>query len=139
MIVSNDIILIITKPKSLNEITDEVKDVCSRTRIKDGMLTIYNRHTSCSLMIMENADPSAIKDLEYFMDRLVPEGDPNYTHTYEGKDDMPSHIKMALTRTSESIPLKGGQILLGKWQGIFLWEHRDKGHNRELVINLQGT
>ena len=139
MIVSNDIILIITKPKSLNEITDEVKDVCSRTRIKDGMLTIYNRHTSCSLMIMENADPSAIKDLEYFMDRLVPEGDPNYTHTYEGKDDIPSHIKMALTRTSESIPLKGGQILLGKWQGIFLWEHRDKGHNRELVINLQGT
>ena len=139
MIVSNDIILIITKPKSLNEITDEVKDVCSRTCIKDGMLTIYNRHTSCSLMIMENADPSAIKDLECFMDRLVPEGDPNYTHTYEGKDDMPSHIKMALTRTSESIPLKDGQILLGKWQGIFLWEHRDKGHSRELVINVQGT
>jgi secondary thiamine-phosphate synthase enzyme len=87
---------------------------------------------------MENADPSASRDLEDFIRRLVPENDPNFTHIYEGPDDMPSHIKMALTRTSESVPIVNGQLALGTWQGIFLWEHRAVSHKRNIIVSLQG-
>ncbi len=120
------------------EITDDARSVLRGAGLSDGTLTIFCRHTSCSLVLMENADPSARHDLEDYMKRLVPENDPHFTHTYEGPDDMPSHIKMALTRSSETIPFSNGQLLLGTWQGLFLWEHRDQPHTRSLVITLIG-
>src|SRR5687767_15307560 len=104
------------------EITDAVAREVARAKIACGVVTVFCQHTSCSLVIMENADPSARRDLEAWLDRLVPENDPLFEHTLEGPDDMPSHIKMALTRTSENVPFAGGQMLLGTWQGIYLWE-----------------
>ena len=122
----------------LKEITQEVITILHISGIEEGLATVFCQHTSCSLVIMENADPSASRDLEDFIHRLVPENDPNFTHIYEGADDMPSHIKMALTRTSESIPIVNGRLALGTWQGIFLWEHRSVNHRRNMVISLQG-
>jgi secondary thiamine-phosphate synthase enzyme len=122
----------------LKEITEEVISVLEASGIEDGLATVFCKHTSCSLVIMENADPSASRDLEDFIRRLVPENDPNFTHIYEGPDDMPSHIKMALTRTSESVPIVNGQLALGTWQGIFLWEHRAVSHKRNIIVSLQG-
>lgn len=122
----------------LKEITQEVITVLEASGIEDGLATVFCKHTSCSLVIMENADPSASRDLEDFIRRLVPENDPNFTHIYEGPDDMPSHIKMALTRTSESVPIVNGQLALGTWQGIFLWEHRAVSHKRNIIVSLQG-
>ena len=122
----------------LKEITQEVISVLEASGIEDGLATVFCKHTSCSLVIMENADPSASRDLEDFIRRLVPENDPNFTHIYEGPDDMPSHIKMALTRTSESVPIVNGQLALGTWQGIFLWEHRAIAHKRNIIVSLQG-
>lgn len=134
----NQIIEVQTKPYQLKEISKEVKTILQSSGIKTGLLTAFCQHTSCSLVIMENADPSACRDLEAFIRRLVPENDPQFTHTYEGSDDMPSHIKMALTRTSESIPIANGQLCLGTWQGIFLWEHRAVMHQRSVVVAIQG-
>jgi secondary thiamine-phosphate synthase enzyme len=127
-----------SRPKGLLECTDLAQAALRDSGLDEGLATVFCRHTSCSLVIMENADPSARHDLERFLERLVPERDPDYTHTLEGPDDMPSHIKMALTRTSESIPFRHGRLLLGTWQGLFLWEHRATSHQRELVISLQG-
>ena len=92
----------------------------------------------CGLVLMENADPSARRDLENYLDRLVPDDDPHFTHTYEGPDDMPSHIKMALTRSSESIPFRNGRLQLGTWQGLFLWEHRVQPHRRSVLVTVIG-
>jgi len=128
-----------SRPKSTLEFTDALRAALQDSGLTEGMLTVFCRHTSCSLVIMENADPDARYDLERFLDKLVPENDPDYTHTLEGPDDMPSHIKMALTRTSESIPFHQGQLLLGTWQGVFLWEHRAMSHQREIIISLQGV
>lgn len=135
----NETIAIESRAYQLKEITQEVMAVLKSSEIKNGLATVFCKHTSCSLVIMENADPSASRDLEEFICRLVPENDPNFTHIYEGADDMPSHIKMALTRTSESIPIENGQLALGTWQGIFLWEHRAITHNRNIVVSLQGV
>ena len=134
----NETIVIESRAYQLKEITREVKTILDSSGIKNGLATVFCKHTSCSLVIMENADPSASRDLEDFICRLVSENDPNFTHIYEGADDMPSHIKMALTRTSESIPIQNGQLALGTWQGIFLWEHRAVTHNRNIVVSLQG-
>mgnify|MGYP003345844097 FL=1 len=134
----NETIVIESRAYQLKEITREVKTILDSSGIKNGLATVFCKHTSCSLVIMENADPSASRDLEDFICRLVPENDPKFTHVYEGPDDMPSHIKMALTRTSESIPIQNGQLVLGTWQGIFLWEHRAVTHNRNIVVSLQG-
>lgn len=109
-----------------------------RSGIMCGVVTIFCQHTSCSLVIMENADPTARHDLERWLDRLVPENDPLFEHTLEGLDDMPSHIKMALTRTSESVPINEGRMLLGTWQGIYLWEHRRAAHSRHVVVTITG-
>lgn len=122
----------------LHEITDLVAREVTRSGLRQGVATIFCRHTSCSLVIMENADPSASRDLEAWLDRLVPERDPHFTHTLEGDDDMPAHIKMALTRTSESAPLADGQLLLGTWQGIFLWEHRHAAPSRQVIVTIIG-
>lgn len=127
-----------TRGKGTHEITEEVSRALRQSKLQSGVVTVFCQHTSCSLVLMENADPSARRDLERWLDRLVPEDDPHFTHTLEGPDDMPSHIKMALTRSSESIPFAGGQLLLGTWQGIFLWEHRAAPHTRSVVLTFVG-
>ena len=127
-----------TSGKGTYELTHEIQDFVRKSGLRNGILTVFCRHTSCSLVIMENADPSARRDLESWMERLVPENDPHFTHTYEGADDMPSHIKMALTRTTETIPFSGSQLALGTWQGCFLWEHRSSPHHRSIQLTLLG-
>lgn len=124
--------------KSTAEFTDAIATGLRDSGLQEGAVTVFCCHTSCSLVIMENADPSARRDLERFIDRLVPEGDPDFTHTCEGPDDMPSHIKMALTRTVEVIPFMDGRLCLGTWQGVFLWEHRARSHERRIVLSFQG-
>ena len=125
-----------TTGQGLYEFTDRVVEVVRRSGCAEGLCTIFVRHTSASLTIQENADPSARKDLENWLNRLVPENDPLYTHTYEGPDDMPAHIKAALTQTSLSIPVVYGEMVLGTWQGIFLWEHRDGPMRRQVVVHV---
>ena len=120
------------------DVTQYIDAELKESGLSSGVVTLFCQHTSCSLVVMENADPSARVDLEAFMNRLVPEGDPCFTHVYEGTDDMPSHIKMALTRTSEAIPFDKGKLCLGVWQGIFLWEHRQRAHLRRIVFSAQG-
>lgn len=132
------ILRISSQPKRTVEFTGELQRLLRESELKQGVMVVFCRHTSCSLVIMENADPSARYDLEHFIEKLVPEGDPDYTHTLEGADDMPSHIKMALTRTSESIPFADGRLLLGTWQGVFLWEHRSRVHQREVAVTITG-
>ena len=127
-----------TQGKSLLEITHEVQQVVQASKINCGLCNLFIRHTSASLVIQENADPDVQRDLEYFFGKLVPENDLGYTHTTEGPDDMPSHIRSALTCTSEQIPLSGGQLLLGTWQGLFLWEHRTSGSLRNIVVHISG-
>ena len=125
-----------TRGKGLHEITGEVQSAVEDSGLQEGLCTILIRHTSASLTIQENADPSARRDLEDWMDRHVPEDDPHFTHTLEGPDDMPSHIRAALTSTTLSIPVMNGRLALGTWQGIYLWEHRTRGHVRRLVVHL---
>ena len=127
-----------TRGAVLLEITEQVAAEVARSGVRTGLASVFCRHTSCSLVIMENADPSARRDLDRWLDRLVPADDPDFTHTAEGPDDMPSHIKMALTRTGETVPVGGGRLLLGTWQGIFLWEHRHAPHAREVVVTVMG-
>jgi secondary thiamine-phosphate synthase enzyme len=127
-----------TRGKGTIEITDRIEDGLAGTGIRTGTVTVFVRHTSASLVIMENADPSARRDLEEFFERLVPEDTPWFIHTLEGADDMPSHIRMALTRTSEVIPVVGGRMALGTWQGVFLFEHRRAPHRRQVVCVVQG-
>jgi len=120
------------------DITEQVAREVQRSGINTGVVTVFCQHTSCSLIVMENADPSARRDLEAWLSRLVPEDDPLFEHTQEGPDDMPSHIKMALTRTSETVPFAEGRMLLGTWQGIYLWEHRRAPHSRRIVVTVLG-
>ena len=122
--------------QGLNEITREVAAEVASSGIREGLATLFIQHTSASLTIQENADPSARRDLENWLARLAPENDPLYTHTSEGPDDMPSHIRAALTDVSLSIPILGGRLALGTWQGIFLWEHRRNPGTRRMVLHL---
>lgn len=127
-----------TRGKGTIEVSGKVAGILQSSGISTGTLTVFVRHTSASLVIMENADPSAREDLEAFFDHLVPEDTPYFVHTHEGPDDMPSHIRMALTRTSETIPVIDGRMVLGTWQGIFLFEHRRAPHRREIVVSVVG-
>jgi secondary thiamine-phosphate synthase enzyme len=127
-----------THGKGTTEITREVAGIVARSGVRTGNVTVLIRHTSASLVIMENADPSARRDLELFFDKLVPENTPWFIHTQEGPDDMPSHIRMALTRTSEVIPIMDGRMMLGTWQGVFLFEHRRAPHRREVAVSVIG-
>jgi secondary thiamine-phosphate synthase enzyme len=120
----------------LHEFTARVAEVVAAAGVREGLCTVFVRHTSASLLIQENADPSARHDLEQWLARLVPENDPLYTHTLEGADDMPAHIRAALTATSLSIPVLGGRLALGSWQGIYLWEHRHRGGARSVVVHV---
>jgi secondary thiamine-phosphate synthase enzyme len=132
------ILTIRTAGQGLVEIGNEIAREVQRSGLARGVVMIFCQHTSCSLVIMENADPSARRDLEQWFHRLVPEDDPHFEHTLEGADDMPSHIKMALTRTTETVPFAEGKMLLGTWQGIFLWEHRHAPHSRHVVVTVLG-
>jgi len=125
-----------TSSRGLHEFTDAVNAAVRAAGVREGLCTVFVRHTSASLLIHENADPSARRDLERWLDRLVPEGDSLYTHVTEGPDDMPAHIKAALTATSIAIPISDGALVLGTWQGIYLWEHRRRGGAREVVIHI---
>lgn len=127
-----------SRGQGTHEITEAVAREVTRSGLKTGVVTVFCQHTSCSLVIMENDDPTARRDLEGWLNRLVPEHDAHFEHTQEGPDDMPSHIKMALTRTSENVPFAGGRLLLGTWQGIFLWEHRHHSHTRRVVVTVMG-
>jgi secondary thiamine-phosphate synthase enzyme len=126
-----------TKGKGTYEITGEVQEIVARSKIATGTATVFVRHTSCSLVIMENAAPEARRDLERFFERLVPE-DAEYEHDDEGPDDSTSHIRMALTRTSEVVPVVDGKLQLGTWQGIFLFEHRRATHHRKIIVTVMG-
>ena len=127
-----------TRGKGTYEITDACQRVVRESGIRTGIATVFVQHTSCSLVIFENADPSARTDLHQFFDHLVPEDTPYFVHTHEGADDMPSHLRMALTRTSEVIPEVNGRLALGTWQGIFLFEHRRAPHHRQIVVSVVG-
>jgi len=127
-----------TRGKGTCEITENVGDAVEKSGIKNGTVTVFARHTSCSLVMMENAEPEARRDLEKFFDLLVPEDTPYFEHNDEGSDDMPSHIRMVLTRSSEVIPVVDGEMQLGTWQGIFLFEHRRASHRRKIVVTVMG-
>jgi secondary thiamine-phosphate synthase enzyme len=127
-----------TPGRALVEITREVSACVQASGISEGLLTLFVRHTSASLLIQENADRDVQADLERFFARLVPDGDPIFRHRAEGGDDMPAHVRCALTATQLSIPILQGRMALGTWQGIYLWEHRTRAHEREVVVHLCG-
>jgi secondary thiamine-phosphate synthase enzyme len=127
-----------TSGQGLYEVTAELADWLSQQDIADGLLTVFCRHTSASLTIQENADPDVQRDVEEFFNKLVPEDSRLYRHTTEGPDDMPAHIKSALTATQLSIPVSGGRMALGTWQGVYLFEHRTQPHDRALALHLIG-
>ena len=126
-----------TQPKSFLDITKNVQSIVSESGIKDGVCNIFIKHTSASLVIQENYDSSVRQDFETIFSKLIPENFP-YSHSIEGKDDMPAHIRSALTSTSESVPVVNTKLSLGTWQGIYVWEHRDQKHNRKVVVSIVG-
>lgn len=127
-----------TTGKSLHNITAKIEAMVAESGVETGLCTLFLRHTSASLLIQENADPDVLKDLEIFLAKLIPES-AQYIHDAEGPDDMPAHIRTALTHTSENIPINRGQLVLGTWQGIYVWEHRQRSHVRELVVHISGS
>ncbi len=137
MVLSQGTLEFRTSPKSFLDITKEVQNFVSESNIQNGVCNLFIKHTSASLVIQENYDPSVRKDFETIFSKLAPEDFP-YTHNMEGKDDMPAHIRSALTSTSETIPVVNGTLSLGTWQGIYVWEHRDQSHNRNLIISVIG-
>jgi secondary thiamine-phosphate synthase enzyme len=128
-----------TRKRGLLDITSTVVDRVSQSGIASGLLTLFIRHTSASLLVQENADPQVRRDLERFLFRLVPDGDPLFEHQQEGPDDMPAHVRAALTQTHVSIPVSASRLVLGTWQGIYLYEHRTRGHRREIAFHLVGA
>ncbi|MBJ7899372.1 MAG: YjbQ family protein [Cyanobacteria bacterium RI_101] len=131
-------LIIPTQGKSLRPFTSQVQEIVKESGIQTGLCLVFIRHTSASLLIQENADPDVLADLSTFFSQLVPEDERRYRHSSEGPDDMPSHIRSALTNTSEQIPIAQGRLVLGTWQGIYLWEHRQGAHRREVVVHLTG-
>ena len=126
-----------TTPKSFLDITNNVQDFVSESGLDNGVCSLFIKHTSASLVIQENYDPSVRQDFETIFSKLVPEDFP-YVHSMEGKDDMPAHIRSAITSTSESIPVVNSKLSLGTWQGIYIWEHRDQTHNRKVIVSMVG-
>jgi secondary thiamine-phosphate synthase enzyme len=138
MTVRSTTLAVETRSRGTTEITDEVQDAVAASGISEGLCTVFIHHTSASLVINENADRDVQRDLDAFLSRLVPDGDPLYIHTMEGPDDMPAHVRAALTQTSLSIPVTDGRCALGTWQGIFLWEHRLRGQRRRVTVTVVG-
>ena len=128
-----------THGRGFVEITDAVHKAVRAAEIETGQVVVFCRHTSCSLLIQENADPSARHDMERWLEKIAPENDPAYTHTDEGPDDMPSHLRSLVTKTSETIPVVAGRAALGTWQGLYLAEHRARPHTRRLVLHVTGS
>lgn len=124
--------------RGLTDVTAQVEGAVAASGVREGLCTVFIRHTSASLVIQENADPDVLSDLERFLSRLVPDGEPTFTHVAEGPDDMPSHVKSVLTRTSEAVPVRDGRLVLGTWQALYVWEHRTARHTRELVVHVAG-
>jgi len=137
MAISQGSLEIRTTPKSFWDITSQVQDFVTESNIQNGVCHLFIKHTSASLVIQENYDPSVRKDFETIFSDLAPENFP-YVHNMEGKDDMPAHIRSALTSTSETIPVVNGSLSLGTWQGIYVWEHRDQSHNRNVMVSMVG-
>lgn len=133
------VLVIQTTPKSFQTITSKVAAIVKESGIQTGLCTLFVRHTSASLIIQENADPDVLKDLSTFFSQLVPEDARRYRHSTEGLDDMPAHIRSVLTKTSEQIPIAQGRLVLGTWQGIYLWEHRQHNYEREVVVHISGV
>jgi secondary thiamine-phosphate synthase enzyme len=131
-------VLSVATRRGLTEITGPVRGAVRAAGVREGLCTVFIRHTSASLVIQENADPSVQRDLEAFLSRLVPDGDPLFTHVDEGDDDMPGHVKAALLRTSEQVPVIDGELALGTWQGLYVWEHRGGSHRRQLAVHVIG-
>ena len=127
-----------TKGREFHDITREVAAQVKAAKISEGLATVHLQHTSASLVIQENADPGVRRDLERFMARICPDGDPMFEHDYEGPDDMPAHVRTALTAVNLSIPITSGRLALGTWQGIYLWEHRHAGHRRKVTVHILG-
>jgi len=125
-----------TPGRGLHDITRAIDDAVDRAEVDTGLCSVFLRHTSASLLITENADPSARHDLQMWIQKLAPEGDPDYTHTAEGPDDMPSHLRAAVTRTCENLPVTDGRLDLGQWQGLFIFEHRNRPHHRSLSVRV---
>ena len=127
-----------TRPRQMHELTGEVAAIVARSGISTGVAHVFVRHTSCSLLITENADPDVRRDLETLARRWAPDGDPAYRHDLEGDDDMAAHARSVLSGCALSVPVGNGRLLLGTWQGIYLWEHRAQAHRRELVVTITG-
>jgi secondary thiamine-phosphate synthase enzyme len=127
-----------TRGRGLYEFTDEISAWIARNHFQNGLLTLHLRHTSASLLIQENADPDVRRDLDAFFERLVPDGDPLFVHTAEGDDDMPAHIRTALTTVNLGIPVRDGRLVLGTWQGLYVWEHRCSSHARKIAAHFIG-
>lgn len=136
--ISQDELVVATQGRGTYDLSARVQDVVAASGIKMGMCHVFIRHTSASLMLCENADPSVRLDLETFMSKQVPDGDPMFTHTAEGPDDMPAHVRSILTQSDLNLPVSAGQCALGTWQGIYLWEHRHAAHTRHVVVTVQG-
>lgn len=136
--VVNESLEIETQGRGTYELTGEVQACVARAGLDTGLCHVFVHHTSASLMLCENADPDVRRDLEAFMQRIAPDGDPMFRHTAEGPDDMPAHVRSVLTQPSLSLPVSGGRCALGTWQGIYLWEHRRAGHRRRVTVTLQG-
>ena len=137
MAISQDSLEIRTNPKSFLDITSQVQDFVTKSNIQNGVCNLFIKHTSASLVIQENYDPSVMQDFETIFSNLAPEDFP-YVHNMEGKDDMPAHIRSALTSTSETIPIVNEKLSLGTWQGIYIWEHRAQTHNRKVMVSMIG-
>ncbi len=139
MIASTETFVWSTPGRGSYEITDKVTELLKKSGLREGVVTVFVRHTSASLVIFENADRSAREDLQEFLNRVAPDGEPWHGHTLEGPDDTASHLRMAVTRTSETIPVSEGRLVLGTWQGIFLLEHRHAPHRREIIVSSVGN
>ena len=138
MKVAQESISVTTKGRGLYDITRELRRVTQASGVRTGLCTVFVRHTSASLVVQENADPAVQRDLQKWLERLAPEDPRAYEHDDEGPDDMPAHLRSAITRSSESIPVRDGSLALGTWQAVYLWEHRSAGHARELIVHLAG-
>lgn len=138
MIQEQETLEVATTGRGLFDVSGAVARIVRASGVRTGLCVVFCQHTSCSLVIQENADPSASRDLMSWLERLAPDGDPHYTHTAEGPDDMPSHLRAAVTKTSETIPVVAGELALGTWQGLFLAEHRTSPHRRRLVVHVTG-
>ena len=127
-----------TRGRGTYDLSREVQNAVRKSGIEAGLCHVFICHTSASLMLCENADPSVMRDLETFMSRQVPDGDPMFTHTAEGPDDMPAHVRSILTQSDLNIPVRNGRCALGTWQGVYLWEHRRAPHSRRVIVTVQG-